>query len=283
MLERRITFYCGEAGLPAYQLNQLKKLTTYFQSKVELFNVSQLTRAPVSQPLKMLALANKPHALCQLIINGSDAELANLVLTDFIAQYGLSLSQFSPSLPFKISLPLTSIYSGKSNQSYSCINKAETIAQLSQMLVAQQAITSEQQPALQQALLARETISATVMGPGIAFTSEQQPALQQALLARETISATVMGPGIALPHVMHEMITKPAMAIVCHHRAIDWGSSRGNISRAIAMVLPKPPLKAVIMAFAQFSKCLLNDDFCAALTSAQQPQELKALVIEALR
>ncbi|WP_279132775.1 PTS sugar transporter subunit IIA [Photobacterium phosphoreum] len=251
MLERRITFYCGAAGLPAYQLNQLKKLTTYFQSKVELFNVRQLTRAPVSQPLKMLALANKPHALCQLIINGSDAELANLVLTDFIAQYGLSLSQFSPSLPFKISLPLTSIYSGKSN---SCINKAETIAQLSQMLVAQQAITSE-----------------------------QQPALQQALLARETISATVMGSGIALPHVMHEMITKPAMAIVCHHQAIDWGSSRGNISRAIAMVLPKPPLKAVIMAFAQFSKCLLNDDFCAALTSAQQPQELKALVIEALR
>ena len=254
MLERRITFYCGEAGLPAYQLNQLKKLTTYFQSKVELFNVSQLTRAPVSQPLKMLALANKPHALCQLIINGSDAELANLVLTDFIAQYGLSLSQFSPALPFKISLPLTSIYRGESNQSSSCINKAETIAQLSQMLVAQQAIISE-----------------------------QQPALQQALLARESISATVMGPGIALPHVMHEMITQPAMAIVCHHQAIDWGSSRGNIRRAIAMVLPKPPLKAVIMAFAQFSKCLLNDDFCAALTSAQQPQELKALVIEALR
>lgn len=252
MLERRITFYCGEAGLPSYQLNKLKKLTTYFQSKVELFNVGQLTRAPVSQPLKMLSLANKPHALCQLIIKGSDAELANLVLTDFIAQYALSLSQLSPSLPFKISFPLTSIR--RDDRSSKSSNKADTIAQLSQMLVAQQVITSE-----------------------------QQPALQQALLARETISATVMGPGIALPHVMHEMIATPAIAIVCHHQSIDWGSSRGNITRAIAMVLPKPPLKAVIMAFAQFSKCLLNDDYCAALKLAQHPQELKALVIEALR
>lgn len=252
MLERRITFYCGAAGLPSYQLNQLKKLTAYFQSKVELFNVRQLTRAPVSQPLKMLSLANKPYALCQLIINGNDAELANLVLTDFIAQYALSLTQFSPSVPFKISLPITSI--GWADFHASGSNKTETITQLSHMLVAQQAVTAE-----------------------------QQPALQQALLARETISATVMGPGIALPHVMHEMIVKPAMAIVCQHPSIDWGSSRGNISRVIAMILPKPPQKVVLMAFAQFSKCLLNEDYCTALTLAQQPQELKALVIEALR
>ncbi|WP_248783038.1 PTS sugar transporter subunit IIA [Photobacterium kishitanii] len=253
MLERRITFYCGEAGLPSYQLNQLKKLTTYFQSKVELFNVSQLTRAPISQPLKMLSLANKPYALCQLIIKGNDAELANLVLTDFIGQYALSLSQLSPSLPFKISFPLTSISYDDCRASH-CSDKADTIAQLSQMLVAQHVISSE-----------------------------QQPALRQALLARETISATVMGPSIALPHIMHEMIATPAIAIVCHHQSIDWGSSRGNITRAIAMILPKPPPKAVIMAFAQFSKCLLNDDYCAALKFAQQPQELKALVIEALR
>ncbi|WP_235860123.1 PTS sugar transporter subunit IIA [Photobacterium aquimaris] len=247
MLERRITFYCGEAGLPSYQLNQLKKLTSYFQAQVELFNVRQLTRAPLSQPLKILALANKPHALCQLIIKGHDAELANLVLTDFIAQYALSLSQFSPPEPFKLNFPVTSIGCGSGD-------KADTIAQLSQMLVAQQAISSE-----------------------------QQPALQQALLDRETISATVMGPQIALPHVMHESIRQPAMAIVCHQPPIDWGSSRGNINRAIAMILPKPPPKAVIMAFAQFSKCLLNDDYCLALSLAQQPQDLKALVIEALR
>ncbi|WP_297481025.1 PTS sugar transporter subunit IIA [uncultured Photobacterium sp.] len=250
MLERRITFYCGAAGLPSYQLNQLKKLTGYFQSHVELFNVSQLTRAPVSQPLKMLSLANKPHALCQLIIKGCDAELANLVLTDFISQYALSLTQYSPSRPFNISLPLTSIGWADGGENH----KIDTITQLSQMLVAQQAITSE-----------------------------QQPALKQALLARENVSATVMGPGIALPHVMHEMIAKPAMAIVCHPQAIDWGSSRGNISRAVAMILPKPPQKVVIMAFAQFSKCLLNEDYCTALTLAQQPQELKALIIEALR
>lgn len=247
MLERRISFYCGEAGLPSYQLNQLKKLTAYFQSTVELFNVRQCTRVPVSQPLKMLSLANKPYALCQLIINGSDAELASFVLTDFIAQYGISLAQLSPSLPFELNFSLASIDVGRGN-------KAETISQLSQLLAQQQAITSE-----------------------------QQPALQHALFARETVSATVMGPSIALPHVMHAMIAKPAMAIVCHQKSIDWGSSRGNITRAIAMILPKPPLKQVIMAFSQFSKCLLNDDYCAALSCAKTPLEINALVVETMR
>jgi PTS system nitrogen regulatory IIA component len=72
------------------------------------------------------------------------------------------------------------------------------------------------------------------------------------------------------------------MAVLSSRAGIEWGSNRGPVTQMIAMVLPKPPQRPVVMAFAHFSQCLLNDDFCEALTTAKTPTVTHAIILNAL-
>jgi len=261
MIQRRITFYCCSKGLPSYQLHQLKRLADYFRSSVTLLNLRQLRKADIRQPLRMLSLASKPGELCQLVIQGNDAELAHMVLTEFIAEFakpviqrriknasssGLLANIQSP-LPFDFSFSVHSISTVDA-----ATPKPKVIASLVDRLNQQKVSTG---------------------------TKKQ---LVECFMAREKVSATVMGQQIALPHIMHESITVPGMAVLSSNAGIEWGSNRGPVIRMIAMVLPKPPQRPVVMAFAHFSQCLLNDDFCEALTTAKTPAVIHAIILNAL-
>ncbi len=86
MIERRITFIIGDEGIPSWKLNLLKTLAGYFRAVVVMQNVTRLCQANAEQPVRIMSLGCMPGDLCQLLIEGSDAELACMVLTDFVAE-----------------------------------------------------------------------------------------------------------------------------------------------------------------------------------------------------
>ncbi|WP_318464823.1 PTS sugar transporter subunit IIA [Photobacterium leiognathi] len=258
MLERRLTFYCGETGLTLFQLDKLKKLASYFSSDVQVFNLQLLRSESVTKPLRVSTLASKPYQLCQLIITGADAELALLVLTDFIHEYACPLllsssdskgnailKQRMASLDFSLSFITT-------KQPQAVHNKASLLATLTRSLVEEKVIKAD-----------------------------DYQAVLSAIENRESISATVMAEGIAMPHVMIEPILQPAMVTSCCQE-MDWQSPRGNISKVLMMVLPKPSPRCVLMAFSRFSKQLLQEPYAEALRQASDSHVLQALIIEAM-
>ncbi len=87
MIERRITFVLPEDGFSGWKIHRLKTLSAMFRSVVILRNLTCWDSANVEQPLRILSLAGKQDDLCQLHIEGSDAELACMVLMDFIAEH----------------------------------------------------------------------------------------------------------------------------------------------------------------------------------------------------
>ncbi|KJF81088.1 PTS fructose transporter subunit IIA [Photobacterium angustum] len=257
MLERRLTFYCGHTGLPLIQLDKLKKLASYFTSDVQVFNLQLLRSESVTKPLHVSTLASKPYQLCQLVITGVDAELALLVLTDFIHEYACPL--LLPSSDSKgnrilkqrmamLDFPLSFI----TPKQIQVNNKAQLLATMTRSLVDEKVIKVDD---YQEVLAAIEK--------------------------RESISATVMGNGIAMPHVMIDPIIQPAMVISCCQK-MDWYSARGDVSKVLMMVLPKPLSRSVLMAFSRFSKQLLQDRYADALRQASDSNVIQALIIEAM-
>ncbi|KJG02488.1 PTS sugar transporter subunit IIA [Photobacterium angustum] len=257
MLERRLTFYCGHTGLPLIQLDKLKKLASYFTSDVQVFNLQLLRSESVTKPLHVLTLASKPYQLCQLVITGVDAELALLVLTDFIHEYACPLllpssdSKGNRILKQRMAMLDFPLYFITPKQ-IQVNNKAQLLATMTRSLVDEKVIKVDD---YQEVLAAIEK--------------------------RESISATVMGNGIAMPHVMIDPIIQPAMVISCCQK-MDWYSARGDVSKVLMMVLPKPLSRSVLMAFSRFSKQLLQDRYADALRQASDSNVIQALIIEAM-
>ncbi|WP_413698623.1 hypothetical protein ACLKMH_13415 [Psychromonas sp. KJ10-10] len=86
-IERRITFIIGEEGFATWKINRLKTLSHFFRSVIILQNISIADSANTAHTLEILSIGCKNNDLCQLWIEGSDAELACMVLTDFIDQH----------------------------------------------------------------------------------------------------------------------------------------------------------------------------------------------------
>lgn len=262
MIERRITFIIGDEGSPAWKLNQLKKLAGYFRAVAVMLNVTNLRQANVEQTIHMMSLGCKPGDLCQLLVEGSDAELACMVFTDFLAEQFMLVKT-----------------SGKKNNRNACCvdssDKANSTFYLpfdmkftSQKLVGDEYV-NEDKPALLAQLCNMLNIKKSAL-------------LLELMLKREAVSSTVMGNGIALPHVMSAEIEEPAMAMIQTMQPVEWESNRGPATRLIAMILPAPAQRPHIQAFAHFSKSLLDPDFCQLLTDNTESEALKAIILHTL-
>ena len=258
MIERRITFTLDTEGLPAWKLNRLKTLASYFRSVVVIHNISQLRMANAEQAMRMMSLGSMPGDLCQLMIEGSDAELACMVLTDFVSEHchlvctgHRHLSQRegkgSIALPFDYEL---SFFPPLSQLSVSTVEKVDVLTHISRLCVPNQ--------------------------------TEKANRLLAQMQAREAVSSTAMGNGVALPHILTPDVDVPSLVMAPLEQALDWGSKRGPVSCVIGMVLPAPPQREHLLAFSSFSKRLLEPDFCQLLTEGARPEVLRAVVLDSL-
>ncbi|HIF9439643.1 TPA: PTS sugar transporter subunit IIA [Photobacterium damselae] len=262
-ISQHILFYCGEGGLPLYQLNRLKKLADYFRSSMSLVNVTLNKSANIDQPLRVLALATKPQDLCLFHIEGLDAELAHRVVLNFLAEY-----QHPFFAKQRTTEQALDIVEDKRQQYCDWLHFDDN-----QMIKA----NFNTHPPTKTAVL--ETLAQT-----IALDNRQMglQAITQAFQNREQISATVMNHHIALPHIMNEQIEQPSLAVYLSNLPIDWHSPRGPVSLIIALALPKPATREMIMPFALFSKSLLESTYCQGLLSVTDTAEFRAMIVEGM-
>lgn len=256
-LERRITFVIGAEGFAAWKLNRLKALSGYFRSLVILKNITHCKSANAEQTLQVMSMGCKQNDLCQLWIEGSDAELACMVLTDFVAaefdivhtahqnfvDFSNQIIEQHPAfyLPFKLHYNYQDLPSGTE------LNKNAILMKLTNKL-------------------------------GNSCQENVYHYLQQ----RELVSSTCIGNGIALPHVMVTEIKDPVLSVLKLASPTDWHSPRGEVTMVICLLLPAPPVREVIHAFTQLSRSLLDESFCYQLTSSVMPEEIKAVLLHSL-
>lgn len=256
-IERRITFVIGSDGFAAWKLNRLKTLAGYFRSVIILQNITTREATNAEHTLKVMSLGCKKDDLCQLWIEGSDAELACMVLTDFIADqfeiintshkrsedYSNSIIEHHPTFH----LPFSMDYSFEDITLHSGINKTVLISKLSTTL-----------------------------------NRKMAQAVYEAMLQREDVSSTAIGNNIAIPHVMLEGIEKPSLAVFRLNEPLEWQSKLGPVSMIIAMLIPAPPTMDIIKSFTQISRAMLDPDYCHLLTSTAEPEAIKAILLHTM-
>lgn len=252
-IERRITFTIGAEGFAAWKLIRLKNLSSYFRSVIILQNITTTEASNTEHTLKVVSLGCKENDLCQLWIEGSDAELACMVLTDFIAEQ------------FEI---VNTFHKCKAHHSKSIIENHPTFHLPFSLNYYFEAIQVNDGIEKNITLLKISTI----------FNKVMAQSLFKAMLKREKISSTGIGNGIAIPHIMIEGIAKPAVVVFRLDKPIDWDSNRGKINLIIAMLIPAPPSLNVVKAFTQITRALLEPVNCNLLTSTTEPEAIKAIL-----
>jgi len=252
-IERRITFVIGQNGFASWQLNRLKALTGFFRSVVILQNITTGAKASTDHVLKILSLGTQQNHLCQLRIEGSDAELACMILTDFVVdQFEIvntthkcseTRCHFMIENHLAFRLPFAMDYYCESLQVDASINKYAVMAKLSRCL-----------------------------------NIKRQEDVLTALLRREAISATGIGHGIALPHIIIEGVESPSLVILQLDKAINWESNLGDIRLIIGLLIPAPANRDVVSACTKMTRSLLDADNCHLLTTSPQTEVIKAIV-----
>lgn len=241
MIVRRITFLIGEKGLPAWALNRLKVLAGYFRSMVVMRNVSQCKWADVTQPMRMMTLGTRPSELCQILIEGADAELAAIVLTDFIDEHCLLVQGGQRHVPFSAVAPAFALpfFCQWDSVPFSFLPETEVTLDKRVLLSVMADCV-----AAKQAAISNDGANDSADNSADEAADADQPlntALLKQLLAREAVSSTCMGNGIALPHVMSPLVSCPHVISMPLTQPLDWGSNRGPVTRVIGLVLPHPP------------------------------------------
>lgn len=227
-----------------------------FRSVVILHDITQSKQANIEKPLKVMALACYQHDLCQLHIEGSDAELACMVFTDFINDHFTMVNTAHKSNK------LTNIHLLKQLPTFSLDFHISYMHK-------QNCHAKTKQEALQIAIQA--------------ITSSNPTLVTEQFKRRETTSTTAIGNGVALPHIMSEAIDTPTLSIVSLNQPLNWGSDKlGEVSLIIAIALPNKPSMPMLKAFSNLTRSLIDKELCQLLTSSTESQSLKAILTHKL-
>lgn len=236
MLKRQVNFYIGADGLETWEAEKLLKLSRYFHATALLFNISKCSCVALENRLQVLAMGIKPGDFCQLIIEGTDAELAHLVLQGYLCEHCDIL---------------------KSDDSFNFAEKAGFDCKF-QLLSAND--FTEQLPLSKSSLLLE-------IAKHIESTADPL-AISSLFMERERYAATAMGPMIALPHIMTDAVIVPSIILTILPEPLDWHSTHGPVRSIIAIALPKPATHDILRAFTNLSKKLINENMCRLLVDA---------------
>lgn len=236
MIESRITFCLTEDGVPTWKLNELNGLLRLFRSVVIWFNLTKSAKVNADKTLSVLSLNNRKGDLCQLAIEGLDAELACMVLSEYVRrafvlvatthnQRQLSDFQLSQLPTMQSPLPLDWHYTPLSKQQST--SKHAVLDNLSQVINSQQ--------------------------------SEQ---VFNKLAAREAISSTLIGSQFALPHIICDNVSTATFVFAPLMSSVQWNPQKADsdVDWVFAIILPSDIKREDFVYFARLTRWLLNSD-----------------------
>ena len=110
----------------------------------------------------------------------------------------------------------------------------------------------------------------------------QVDALAADALAREETSSTGLPGGIAIPHCRTEAVDVPTLAFARLEPPTDFGAKDGPADLAFLIAAPAGGDATHLEVLTQLARALVRPEFTAGLRSAQTPEELVALVEDAV-
>lgn len=253
MLTREITFYSHQ-GMNINQAKQLSRLAGMFKSCIRGSNLTRHQTLAVSNQLSLLTLAIQPGDLCQLQIEGSDAELAHMAFTCWCGELGQPLVR--PATAALAEQRLASAmphYHFALTQLGHCsepLDKAQALVKLLDLL------------------------------PGELVQDRAQ--LAEAITRREQLSATIIRPGLAIPHVLSPAISEPALALLASKAPIEWGSQIGPVQTLILLAIPAGSPRETLLPLTRLARAMLDDVIANALLKASSSPARQAIVVESL-
>lgn len=253
MLTREITFYCQQ-GLSITQAKQLNRLAGMFKSTIRCANLTRRQTVAASNQLSLLTLATQPGDLCQLQIEGCDAELAHMAFTCWCGELGQPLVRLRTAALAELRLAnvLPDYHFALRQLAHSTepLTKAEALEHLIELLPAE--LISD-----------RATLTAAVE-------------------RREQVSATIIRPGLAMPHVLSAGISQPALTLLNCKEPIEWGSQIGQVQTIILLAVPVGSGRETLRPLTRLAQAMIDDVVSHALLLAGSTPARQAIVIESL-
>lgn len=106
-------------------------------------------------------------------------------------------------------------------------------------------------------------------------------AYKKGILAREKLSTTGIGDGIAIPHAQVAAVKKPGLAAITIKDGVDYESLDGSLVHLAFMIAaPEDGGNLHLQALAKLSTLLMNEDFRKALINASTAAEFLNIINE---
>lgn len=250
LYDYRITFFVKKQLLPPPMALQLVRLAKKFKNTIRIDNITKGRFSDISGSLCLFKVGLTEGDFCQLITTGIDAELANFVLTDLLAN---TFDFIASDKLWRFSSTLI-----------------EKHPQLIPACDIDFHYVKAQAPLLKFDIL---------KGLSKLISPYKSNELLLSLIKREEKSSTYMAKHIALPHVISDFVDKPCIAIIRSDYAIDWASKMGGIHLVIALILPTSPSRDMIITATKLTRSLLDDDFAQRLIATRHAVGLQALLL----
>jgi len=107
-------------------------------------------------------------------------------------------------------------------------------------------------------------------------------ALATNALEREAQAATGMPGGIAIPHCRSKAVTQATLAMARLNPTVDFGATDGGADLVFFIAVPDGADQAHLVLLSKLARSLIKDEFVAALRAAKTPDDIVALVNEAV-
>lgn len=104
---------------------------------------------------------------------------------------------------------------------------------------------------------------------------------KQGIYAREELSTTGIGEGIAIPHAQSDAVTAPGLAAMVVKNGVDYQSLDGNPANLFFMIaVPKTGGNEHLQILAMLSQMLMDNEFKEALISTKSKDEFMKIIDE---
>ncbi|AGH80138.1 PTS system, IIA component [Psychromonas sp. CNPT3] len=251
-MQKHILFLIQKPALEMSEISALKRGANYFKSLIQIHNVRRGTYANCKNALQVMSLIWRAGDLCQIKIEGLDAELSCMVFTDLINDHFKMLytnhryiaHDFTRPYQQQLSQPFSFHFHQQSIDPATQYNKNKILLSLTRII----------------------------------SKSSYKPLLS-ALLAREKISATGIGKRIAMPHILSDLVDEPWVVVLHSEEDIDWHSPLGDINLVLALIIPRNASKDIFRSVISLSRALLDPNFTDLLLQTRDPQELETLLL----
>ncbi|MEW1833834.1 fructose-specific PTS transporter subunit EIIC [Microbacterium sp. NPDC079995] len=100
--------------------------------------------------------------------------------------------------------------------------------------------------------------------------------------AREEKDETGLPGGIAIPHAKSAAVTQASLAFARLNPGVDFGAEDGGADLVFLIAAPDTAAEEHLAVLSKLARSLMRDDFTAGLRAARSPEEVVAIVREAI-